>query len=584
MSETAKRQFLKRRISTMSVEQKAGQCFVLGFQGMIITPNILHRIRDFYPAGIRTCCRFRQQDAVHDPGCTPPEFKDRMFRKPTGTIKDLVRGINPPYYTNEEYTEVLNTLKQAALDNDLGHPLHITFDIEGDTHSDYARGNTKFLPAFLGIAKTGDPRMGYDWAKAVCDQVVPIGFGWTHSLVLDVNTNPMNPEIGNRSLGDNPEAVIEFGKAILQGYKNGGIIATGKHFPGRGHSASDAHHGLPVIDLSEKELREKHIAPYVAMIESGLPAIMTAHTLYPSLEPQDVPATLSKKIVTDLLKCELGFKGCITTDALGMGGIVSRFEEKDAAVRALNAGCDLLLLRDEGGIVEEVVPAVVKAVKNGIIPEERIDDALTRSLGVKYDYGYFTDNPLNGIKDPARASDGISSPEVAHTARKIARQALEVLRNGDNIMPLKPETKVLLVEQVPALHVLSNNKYCHPPVLWQKMLARSGNVGCVEVQMEFTEDDRDRVRARLGDYDVVVITNYYGRGEGKGKPNDFVEEIAACGKSVIVVTNSPFPFTVKPGFRNVIITYGVSPECLDEAAAAIYGKRLDCCDKTNARA
>lgn len=576
MSETAKSKFLKSKISAMSIEQKVGQCFVLGFQGVIITPNILHRIRNVYPAGIRACCRFRQKDSVHDPGCTPGQFKDRTFRKPTGTIKDFVRGINTPCYTNQEYTEVLNTLKQAALDNDLGNPLHITFDMEGDMHSDYARGNTKFLPAFLGIAKTGDPQMGYDWAKAVCDQLVPIGFGWTHSLVLDVNTNPMNPEIGNRSLGDNPEVVIEFGKAILQGYKDGGIIATGKHFPGRGHSTSDAHQGLPVIDLSEKELREKHIAPYIALIESGLPAVMTAHTLYPNIEPQDVPATLSKKTVTDILKGELGFKGCITTDALGMGGIVSRFAVKDAAIGALNAGCDLLLLRDEGGIVEEVVPAVIEAVKKGIIPEERIDDALTRSLGVKYDYGYFTDDPLNGIRDPARASDGINSSEVAHTAHKIARLAVTVLRNDDNVMPLKPEKKVLLIEQVPALHLLSNNKYCHPPVLWQKMLARSENVGCVEVQMEFTKDDRERVRARLGDYDVVVITNYFGRAEGKGSGNDFVEQIAACGKPVIVVTNSPFPFTVKPAFRNVIVTYGVSPECLDEAAAAIYDQRPDC--------
>jgi beta-N-acetylhexosaminidase len=573
MSETAKGKFLKNRISAMSIELKVGQCFVLGFQGTIITPNILHRIRDFYPAGIRTCCRFRLKDSIHDPGCTPPEFKDRMYRKPGGTIKDFVRGINSPYYTNEEYTEVLNTLKQAALDSDLGHPLHITFDFEGDMHSDYAHGNTKFLPAFRGIAKTGDPQMGYDWAKAVCDQVVPIGFGWTHSLVLDVNTNPMNPEIGNRSLGDNPEVVIEFGKAILQGYKDGGIIATGKHFPGRGHSDSDAHHGLPVVDLSEKELRKGHIAPYKALIESNLPAVMTAHTLYPNVEPQDVPATLSKKFLTEILKDELGFKGCVTTDALGMGGIVSRYEVKDAAVMALNAGCDLLLVRDEGGIVEEVIPAVVGAVRKGLVPEERIDDALTRSLGVKYDYGYFGDNPLNGIKDPARASDGINSSQVADTARMIASRALEVLRNDDNVMPIKPETKVLLIEQVPALHVLSNNKYCHPPVLWQKMFARSENVGCVEVKMEFTKDDRNRVRARLDDYDVVVITSYYGRAEGWNEESGFVEEIAACGKPVIVVTNSPFPFTVKPGFRNVIVTYGVSPECLDEAAKAIYGRR-----------
>ncbi len=570
MTAVTKEDFLLSKIASMSIEQKVGQCFVLAFQGTIITPNILHRIRDFYPAGVRTCHRFREKDSIHDPGCTPPEFKHRMFRQPYGTIKDLSRGIASPFYTNQEYTEVLNQLKQAALDNDLGHPLHITFDIEGDTNSDYAHGGCHFFPGFLGIAQTGDPEMGYEVAKAICDQVVPIGFGWTHSLVLDVNTNPMNPEIGGRSFGDNADVVIEYAKAVLRGYQEGGIIATGKHFPGRGASVSDAHQGLPLINLSKKEMME-HIRPYKPLIEAGMPAVMTAHTLYPSLEPEDIPATLSHKILTGILKEELGFEGCVTTDCLGMGGIVSRFELADAVIKTLNAGADLLLIRDEGAIMEEVIPAVIEAVRDGRVPEERIDDALRRSLGVKYDYGYFEENALNGIKDPAQADKGTQSESVKLTARKVAKKALKVMRDDQEILPLKPDTKVLLVEQVHILHELANNKYCHPPVLWQKMLQRSENVGCVEVNIEFTEDDRKRVLARYDEVDVIVVTNYFGRREGKAKGGDFVSDLVKKGKPVIVVTNSPFPFTVKPEYKTVIVTYGVSPECLDEAAAAIYG-------------
>ena len=572
MAAVSKEAFIKSRIEAMSIEQKIGQCFVLAFQGTIITPSVLNRIRNFYPAGVRTCHRFRQKDSIHDPGCTPPEFKHRMFRQPYGTIKDLSRGIPAPVYTNEEYTEVLNTLKQASLDSDLGHPLHITFDIEGDTNSDYARGGCRFFPGFLGIAQSGDPQMGYEVAKAICDQVVPIGFGWTHSLVLDVNTNPMNPEIGGRSFGNNADIVVEYAKEVLRGYQEGGLIATGKHFPGRGASVSDAHQGLPLINLSKKEMME-HIRPYKPLIDAGLPAVMTAHTLYPSLEPQDIPATLSKNILTGILKEELGFEGCITTDCLGMGGIVSRFELADAAMTSLNAGADLLLIRDEGAIVEEVMEKLVVAVKDGRLPEERINDALRRSLGVKYDYGYFSENPLNGIKDPAKASDGIKSESVKLTARKAAQKAVKVLRDDQKVLPLKPETNVLLVEQVHILHELANNKYCHPPVLWQKMLQHSDNVGCVEVKIEFNEDDRQRVMARIDQADVIVTTNYFGRREGKGKGNDFVAELVKTGKPVIVVTNSPFPFTVKDEYKSVIVTYGLSPECLDEAASLLYGKR-----------
>ncbi len=145
------------------------------------------------------------------------------------------------------------------------------------------------------------------------------------------------------------------------------------------------------------------------------------------------------------------------------------------------------------------------------------------------------------------------------------------MRDEQNILPLKPETKVLLVEQVHVLHTIANNSYCNPPVLWQQMLKKSENVGCVEVDIAFTKDDRQRVMARMDQCDVVVITNYFGRREGKGKGDDFVTDIVNMGKPVIVVTNSPFPFTVKPDYKTVLVTYGISPECLEQAAAAIYG-------------
>lgn len=571
MTDATREQFLGQKIESMSLEQKVGQCFVLAFQGTLVTPNILHRIRDFYPAGIRVCFRFREKDARHDPGCTPPEFFHRMHRKPYGTIKDLVRDINPPYCTNEQYCEVLNTLKQAALANDLGHPAHITFDLEGDTNSDYPRDGARLFPGFQGIARSGDPQLAYEVALAICKQLVPIGFGWTHSLVLDVNTNAMNPEIGTRSFGEDPDTVVEYALAMLKGYQEGGIICTGKHFPGRGASVSDAHAGLPLIDLSEKEMME-HVRPYKPLIEAGMPAVMTAHTLYPSLEPEDVPATLSKRLLTDLLKGELGFEGCVTTDCLGMGGIVSRFELADACIRALNSGADLLLIRDEGAIIEEVLPAVIEAVRSGKLSEERVNDALRRSLGVKYDYGYFEPEPLNGVKDAAKAGEGVRDPYVADIALKSARESLELVRDEQQVLPLSPDTNVLLVEQAHPLHIFANNQYCHPPVLWAKMLARSENVGCVEVENARTEEDCDRVRARLDQADVIVITNYYGRRDPKNKGEDFVEELMATGKPVIVVTNSPFPFTVSPSYPTVIVTYGVSPESLDQAAALIYGE------------
>jgi beta-N-acetylhexosaminidase len=560
--------FIDALIDHMTLEQKVGQCFVLAFQGTFVTPNMLRRIREYHPAGLRICFRFREKDAHHDPGCTPPEFAHRMWRTPHDGIKDLVPGLIPAHVTNEEYCQVLNRLKQESLDHS-GMPLHITFDFEGDTSQDYPRGGCRGFPIGMGIARSGDPSLAYDVKHAIARQVVPVGFGWSHSLVLDVNTNPLNPEISTRSYGEDPDTVIRYALEAFRGARDGGIIITGKHFPGRGASTSDAHAGLPLIDLSREEM-EVHLKPFRALIDAGVPAIMSAHTLYPGLEPEDVPATLSKRILTELLRKEMGFEGCVTTDCLGMGGIVSRFELLDACIRAMNAGADLMLIRDESAIIEETIPAFVQAVRDGRVAEERIEEALRRSLGVKYDYGYFGEEPLNGIKDPARAGEGIQDPEVAAVSWRAASEAIHVIRDEQELLPLDPETKVLLIEQIHPMHVITNSQACHPPVLWERMCALSDTVGCVEVNMPFPEEDRERIRARLDQVDMVVMTNYYGRRDGKG--DDFVQEIVQCGKPVIIITNNPYSFTVKPEYETVICTYGIGPESLNEAAKTVYGQ------------
>jgi len=292
---------------------------------------------------------------------------------------------------------------------------------------------------------------------------------------LDVNTNSKNPEIGVRSFGSDADTVIKYAKKMLNGWRDAGIISTGKHFPGRGESVSDAHAGLPVIDLSLDEMQE-HLKPYRALIDEGMPAVMTAHTAYPKLEPADIPATLSKIILTDLLKGDLGFKGAITTDAMAMGGIISRFEFKDALIKALNAGADLLLIRDEGPIIHEVFPEMVNAVKNGVIKESRIDDAVLRTLGVKYDYGFFEENSKLGIKDPSKAAEGIKNEKVEKICVDSARKAVKVLRDDQNLLPLDPSKKVLLVEQINPMHLNANSQHCHPSIFWEKILFISENI------------------------------------------------------------------------------------------------------------
>lgn len=559
-----KQVFIDKLISGMTVEQKVGQCLVIGFVGTIVTPEILNRIKKYYPAGIRAGLTFRVKTALHDPYATGGKCAHRVLRDPVRTVKDYIPGHPVPHCTNEEYCSFLNTLKQAALDNGLGIPLHITMDMEGDVSCDYTRGGIFNFPFPMGLTRTGDTRCAYDAAWATARQVTPLGFNWIHSPVLDTNTEPMNPEIGTRSYGESPDEVIPFALEALKGYREGGLIATGKHFPGRGPSNTDAHAGLPVIDLDPDEM-DIHLRSFQALIDAGIPSIMTAHTVYPAFDATE-PATMSKTILTDLLRDKMGFKGTVTTDDITMGGIVEKYEVYEACLRSINAGADLILIRDESPLIDEVFTGLVKAVERGELTENRLDEAIARTLSVKYDYGLFEGGNLREV---SCASEGVRDPRVGEIAVETAERSLEVLRDEQGLLPVPADARVLLVEQRNVLHVRTNSQKCHPGILWEHMLEYSDGVAMVETEMAFTENDRERVRKRMDEVDMIVTTNYFDRRTA-GDDDGFVQYLHGYGKPVIVVTNSPYPFTVSSEYGTVIVTYGVSPESMAAVAKTIF--------------
>lgn len=557
--------FVDRLMGRMSLEQKVGQCLVIGFTGTVVTPDLLRRIRQVTPAGIRVATGLRVKTARHDSYGTGTSFMHRALRPARGGVKDYVVGLPAPHCSNAEYCAALNRLKREALGHGAGIPVHITLDMEGNMSADYGRGGIHVFPHAMGLAKTGDPSLARRVAWAVGRQVGPLGFNWIHSPVLDVNTEPRNPEISTRSYSADFEEATRFALEALKGFRDAGLIATGKHFPGRGASAQDAHGELPVIDLSDKELR-RHLLPFKALIDAGLPAIMSAHTAYPAFDASGRAASLSKPILTDLLKNELGFQGVVTTDDITMGGILQNFEVVDACIEALKAGNDLILMRDESTLLDDVFPALVAAVRRGELPAARLDDAVRRVLSVKFDYGLFRDN---GLRDEAAAGDGIADPRVLAVARDAGRRCVAVLRDRAGLLPLSPARRILLVEQVNPLHLSHNSQACHPGLLWEKMWPHCPDVAMVETSMAFDGSDRERVLARLDEAEVLVVTNYYYRRADSG--TDFVSELLATGKPMVVVTNNPYKLTVDPKADTVIVTYGVGPESLAAVAATLFG-------------
>ena len=566
-----KQKFIEQLFSSMSLEQKIGQMFVIGFTGTMVTPCILDRIRKYHPAGIRVGLTLRSKTAISDPYATSEKFAHRVLRKPSGLVKDLVNNIAVPSISNAEYCEVLNKLKQAGLDNG-DVPAHITIDMEGDASADYPRGGIHFFPNPMGLTASGNPEVAYKVGWAIGRQVAPLGVSWIHSPVLDVNTNPLNPEIGTRSFSGSTEEVIRYSKEMLRGLTENGIICTGKHFPGRGACSEDAHSQLPTIDLSRKEM-DDHIRPFVELFEAGLPAIMSAHTAYPQIDKSGLPASLSKIILTDMLKREYGFKGVITTDDITMGGIVEKFEVAQACIEAIKAGNDLILFREEGNLIDEVFPALLSSAKNGQISEERIKDAVLRTLGVKYDFGFFKNGTL---KLPELADEGINDPVVVSIADTSARSALQVIDHA-KMLPVDRSKRILLIEQVNPLHKLVNSQQCHPALLWENFFMHSPGTCMVEVNMEITEQDQRRVLERIDEADIIVATNYYYRRAGNS--TQFIEHLSTLSKPLIVITNTPYPFGVSPAFKTVVISYGASPESMKHVAEAIFGAQVFATDK-----
>lgn len=567
----SKAAYLDELLGRMSLEQKVGQLMVLGFCGPIITPDIIDLIRKYHVGGLRISQKFRSMSITHDvkPGTEPDESTMRLVYSPEGNHRDFSGFKAPTSASAYEYAKVLNKLRSISMDRKLGIPLHFTVDQEGSACDDML-GGQRLFPHPMGITASGDPNLAYKVALAIGRQLKAVGVNMIHSPVLDVNTNPLNPEIGTRSYSALTDEVIRYAGEAIRGFTEAGIICTGKHFPGRGESISDAHWDLPVVDLDYETLMDQHIRPYKELIDAGLPAVMTAHSRYPALDVNDLPASASKRVITGLLREELGFQGLITTDNMMMGGILRRYEMVEAVIEVINAGHDLVLCRDETPLRLRMLEGVVAAVKEGRIAESRIDESVIRVLGMRYDQGLFNGD---GIVDPVAAQEIIDDPQVVATVEEAAQNSTTLLRDREKLLPLGKNQKVLLIEQNFPTHEFSNNMYSHPGLLWEAMCRYSQTVGCAEIGYMPTGLDKERVKRRIGEADLLVMTNYYYHKNASSN-SELVREVMRSGKKVIVVANTPFQFAAPEDFGTVIVCYQPGgPEHMNAVADILFLNR-----------
>lgn len=307
-------------------------------------------------------------------------------------------------------------------------PILFDGDLEYGLEYRYKAGTD--LPPLMAIAATGDPHYAYLAGEITAREATAVGIHWNFSPVVDVNNNPANPIINTRAFGEDPELVSKFAVQYIKGLQDNGMLATAKHFPGHGDTATDSHTSLAEIPSDSLRLWTIELKPFQAAIDAGVDAVMVSHLQAPDFQPHArIPATLSPFWIQDILRGKMKFDGVVVTDAMGMGGLTQNFTDRFALIEAINAGCDVIITR---GDYRENINMVEAAVKDGIIPEDRINEAARRMLALKQKAGL----DKRSLVDAARVFNELGTRESADIAAEIAQKSVTLVKYDVPMIPI----------------------------------------------------------------------------------------------------------------------------------------------------
>jgi beta-glucosidase-like glycosyl hydrolase/CubicO group peptidase (beta-lactamase class C family) len=456
---------------------------------------------------------------------------------------------------------LVNTLQKHAK-----VPLLVGADFERGTAMRVEEGTS--FPYQMAVAATGRPEDAYTMGKITAIEARAVGVPWIFSPDADVNSNPENPIINTRSFGEDPARVSEFVAAFVRGVEENGGLATAKHFPGHGDTSTDSHLDLPTVKGDRARLESVELAPFRAAIAAGTSSIMTGHLAVPALEPDpDVPATMSPRITTDLLRKQMGFDGLVVTDALDMGGVTVRYPPGEVAVRSILAGADVLLVPP---VLDAALQAVRDAVASGRIPMSRLDEAVTRVLRAKAKLG-LNKSKLVDLDALARNFD---RPEFDKAALDIADRGITLLRDDQHILPLdatKPR-RILLV-------AVSGDSDPYPAGnLENEIRWRLDSLNTIRMDTRFVRAETVKLPSP-DTYDVAIAAVYVRVTDRKGSiglPDDeaaVVNRLLAAGKPVVVAGfGSPYLAESFSSAKTYIAAFGTGDIAQRAMGRALFGQ------------
>ncbi|RZU24756.1 glycoside hydrolase family 3 protein [Streptomyces sp. BK239] len=534
---------LRALIARMSVEEKAGQLFVTRVYGHSATdPDPADAEANLRELGVRSAAELI--DRYHLGGIIYFTWAHNT-RDPLQTA-DLSNGI-----------------QRASLRRPRGLPVLISTDQE---HGIVARvgAPATLFPGAMAVGAGGSRADARTLGRIAGRELRAMGIRQNYSPVADVNVDPANPVIGVRSFGAVPEAVAGFVDAEIRGYRSAGVAATAKHFPGHGDTAVDSHFGFPVVTHSRQVWEELDAVPFRAAIAAGVDSVMTAHLLMPALDAAGGdPATLSRPVVTGLLRERLGYDGVVVTDALDMAGVRTKYGDDRVPVLALKAGVDQLLNPPR---LDVAFDAVVRAVREGELTRARLDESVLRILRLKSRLGLFADPYVS--RSGVRRTVGARAHLAA--ADRIAERTTTLLVNEGPLLPLSPRRhrRLLVVGADPA----SPTGTTGPPT--SVLAAAFGELGFTATALSTGTAPSaaviERAVARAGEADAVVAATYEVTADSAQRT--LVERLLATGRpTVAVAVRNPYDVAQLPRVRAYLAAYSWTDVELRAAARVIAG-------------
>ncbi|MBM9621491.1 glycoside hydrolase family 3 protein [Streptomyces zhihengii] len=540
---TSKDDRLKRLIARMSLEEKIGQLFVMRVYGHSATaPDQADIDANLKEIGVRTAAELIERYHV-------------------GGIIYFAWAHNTR--DPHQIAELSNGIQRAGLAQPTPVPLLISTDQEHGIVARVGKPAT-LVPGAMALGAGGSRSDARTAARIAGSELAAMGIVQNYAPVADVNVNPANPVIGVRSFGSEPDAVSRMVAAQVRGYQGAGIAATSKHFPGHGDTSVDSHTGIPVITHTREEWERIDAPPFRAAIEAGIDSIMTAHIQFPALDPSNDPATLSRPILTGILREELGYDGVVVTDALNMEGVRIKYGDDRVPVLALLAGVDQLLNPPDLAVAWN---AVLAAVRGGELSVARIEESILRILRLKERLGL--------LRDPFVSARGVDRTVGTRShlaaADRIAEGTTTVLTNPDGLLPLSRRSRpnLLVVGADPA----SPSGTTGPPttVLANAFTELGFTAGALSTGTAPTAAKIAEAVAAAGGKDVVVVATY--NVSATSSQRTLVDRLVATGVPVVALAiRNPYDIARLGGVGAAVASYSWTDVELRAAARVIAGR------------